>query len=271
MFIALNSNKERVAIENCSNSEKYYCPVCGERLAIRAIDSKSIRTHFAHKRGTICYDDFTHDMSEWHYNWQCRFPESAREIVIEKNGIKHRADILINNTVIEFQHSPITAEEINKRNEFYLSCGYNMVWVFDADNKIKNVFDGSINPLECSEIDLEWKRKRNEFATPMPRNVLVFLDYKIKVKKENNIISINNLIFLKNTQIKYIDFYNTSPNYIFYENFLKQFGIQIDDIPSIKQIFAIHDEYRKQIEYEKRQSARNIQFVFPKKPKNWRL
>ena len=44
----------------------------------------------------------------------------------------------MNNTVIEFQHSPIAAEEIAERNRFYTECGHKVVWVFDAEGKIKN-------------------------------------------------------------------------------------------------------------------------------------
>lgn len=112
MFIALNANGERVSIENVTKENQYFCPICGELLTIRATDSLAVKTHFAHKRGTICYDDWTHDMSEWHLSWQQLFPEQYREVVIEKNGIKHRADICINNTVIEFQHSPITGKKL---------------------------------------------------------------------------------------------------------------------------------------------------------------
>ena len=48
------------------------------------------------------------------------------------------ADVLINGYVIEFQHSPISRDEIKERNEFYTNCGYKVIWVFDANDKIKN-------------------------------------------------------------------------------------------------------------------------------------
>ena len=104
MFIALDTNRNRISIENAIKGNQYFCPICGEILTIRATESLAVKTHFAHKRGTICYDDWKHDMSEWHLSWQRQFPEQYREVVIEKNGIKHRADICINGTVIEFHH-----------------------------------------------------------------------------------------------------------------------------------------------------------------------
>ena len=69
MYVAIDSNKERIQIENASNDKEYFCPICGEKLIIKAIDSKSVRTHFAHKSKKDC-DDFSHDMRDWHYNWQ---------------------------------------------------------------------------------------------------------------------------------------------------------------------------------------------------------
>ena len=63
------------------------------------------------------------------------FPEDNREVVIEKDGKKHRADILIHNTVIEAQHSPISAEEFQDRNEFFEMLGYRIIWIFDMRDR----------------------------------------------------------------------------------------------------------------------------------------
>ena len=60
-------------------------------------------------------DDWKYDMSEWHRGWQSRFPENVREIVVEHRGECHRADILMGGYVIEFQHSPISAGEFERR------------------------------------------------------------------------------------------------------------------------------------------------------------
>ena len=43
----------------------------------------------------------------------------------------HRADVFINNTVIEFQHSPISVKEFDERNQFYTRNGHTLVWLFD--------------------------------------------------------------------------------------------------------------------------------------------
>ena len=85
MFIALNANNEKVSIENADKICEYFCPVCNEKLSIKATNSLSVRAHFAHKKGTECLDDWKHDMSDWHYNWQCKFPEEYREVAVEKD------------------------------------------------------------------------------------------------------------------------------------------------------------------------------------------
>ena len=44
--------------------------------------------------------------------------------------------------VIEFQHSPITAEEFNVRNQFYLTYGKKVIWIFDLSEEFE---DGRID------------------------------------------------------------------------------------------------------------------------------
>ena len=250
MFIALDYDGNRVSIENVIQGKEYFCPVCGEKLIIRASDSLAVRTHFAHKRGTYCYDDWHHDMSEWHLEWQKQFPEQYREVVIEKEGIKHRADICINNTIIEFQHSPITGEEIAARNSFYLSCGYQVVWVFDATDQIKNDFGDSIDPMQCREGDLCWKRAKRQFSINIPSQVTVYIQYKTRVSnsafadREFDI-----MLILTKTTPKDITFFKTKPYYIQPTNFLKEYGaITKQEVLSISEIIA---ETKAQIQQEK--------------------
>lgn len=85
-------------------------------------------------------------MTEWHRHWQEQFPLETREVVVKVNGEQHRADVLINNTVYEFQHSPMTAEEFYERTQFYTAAGYRIVWLFDFcdqyyEEKIKYIDD----------------------------------------------------------------------------------------------------------------------------------
>jgi hypothetical protein len=57
-----------------------------------------------------------------------------QEVVVEKNGVKHRADVkLPDGTVVEFQHSPISPIEAMERTNFYGK----VMWVFDLTKKDK--------------------------------------------------------------------------------------------------------------------------------------
>lgn len=236
MFIAFNETDERIEIDNADPQKQYFCPICREPVIIRAKDSLAVRKHFAHKRGTQCLDDWSHDMSDWHYNWQQCFPQECREVVIENNGEKHRADVRIGDTVIEFQHSPITGEEITKRNKFYISRGCRVVWVFDATDKIKNKYGGSIDPMQCRADDLCWKRAKREFANNLPKEVTIFLQYQSTVSIEqykNQLFDL--MILITKMTPKSFAFYKTK-YYIEPCNFLKEFGVSCLNIPSISDI-----------------------------------
>lgn len=128
MYIANDDQNRRIHISETSKESKYYCPLCGYPVMRKNGEVRA--AHFAHMKGAEC-DDWHNEMSEWHRTWQEQFPIVNREIVIEKNGEKHRADVLINNTVIEFQHSSMTFEEFEIRNQFYNGAGYRVVWLFD--------------------------------------------------------------------------------------------------------------------------------------------
>lgn len=133
MFIAIDKNKNRIDIISANSDCTYYCPICNQELVQRRGNTNI--HHFAHKKNTLIQcDDWNSDMTAWHRNWQKRFPENNREIVIEYCGKKHRADVLINNTVVEFQHSKLSYEEFEERNMFYTSAGYNLVWLFDMED-----------------------------------------------------------------------------------------------------------------------------------------
>ncbi len=246
MFVALNYDKERIVIENADNNGEYFCPICEEKLSVKAKESVVKSPHFAHRKNYKCVDTWTHDMSEWHYSWQKLFPKECREFVIERQGVKHRADVFINNTVIEFQHSPITAEEIKERNEFYLGCGYHVVWIFDADKKIRNAIDknGTLDPAKTET--LEWKIAQSKFAFPeYYNNTSVFLDYSIET---NSSQTKNILLLLNKIDTKKIHFLNTKivattrTKYVYIDKimFLKEYGvIDIPDYPTISDVVNI--------------------------------
>lgn len=138
MFFATTEEGQRVSALNANKASAYYCPLCHGIVVVKQ-GSKKV-WHFAHKNKVDCDADFkTPDMSEWHLVRQSLFHERCQEVTVEdkKTGERHRADVLIyNKYVIEFQHSPISSEEFDRRNEFYNRCGYKVIWVFDLSKVI---------------------------------------------------------------------------------------------------------------------------------------
>lgn len=224
MFTALTKDNKRISIEEAIQGECYCCPVCGHPVAVKAANSNNVRTHFAHKRNCLCLDDWKHDMSDWHFEWQSKFPIESREVVVEKNGVAHRADILINDTVIEFQHSPISGEEFESRNRFYKNCGYRVVWLFDATDKMK--IDDAFG--------LVWKRKTTLFSSCRTQIDAFYIQNYLPEK--------NNLLMLSKLDDKILYSIETIVP-IMPENFLKEYGaIQDENVLSIQNIFEITKE-----------------------------
>lgn len=158
MFIAIDEKGNRVEAAVANRDLQYYCPVCGNPVILRS--GLQNADHFAHTANE-CEDRWNYDMSEWHIKMQGYFPVDTREIVIKHNGIVHRADLLIDKTVIEMQHSPISAEEFNDRNEFFRELSYRVVWIFDVRDKVDN---GQIQYLDENTITrMKWKHPMRIF------------------------------------------------------------------------------------------------------------
>jgi hypothetical protein len=99
--------------------------------------------------------------------------------IIEYNGEKHRADVMACGHVIEFQHSPITAEEFNKRNRFYLSYGKKVIWIFDFRNEFENGL------MECYD---EWHRNKDNGGKFMWKYAKRFLQNYLPQRDKNIIV-----------------------------------------------------------------------------------
>jgi hypothetical protein len=69
-------------------------------------------------------------MTVWHREWQGEYPEECRERPVVRGGKRHIADVLVNDFVLEFQHSSITGPDIISREKTYRD----MTWVIDASD-----------------------------------------------------------------------------------------------------------------------------------------
>ncbi len=131
-YIALNKDRERVSARQAQPGNEYYCQICHEKVFVKKGVIKA--PHFSHYPNQSCTDSFHYEeMSEWHLRWQSFFPFECQEVVIRKEGVTHRADVLLEDskTVVEVQHSPMSQNEFQARNRFYTSMGYRVIWVFD--------------------------------------------------------------------------------------------------------------------------------------------
>ena len=130
-------------------------------------------------------DSWNYDMSEWHRNWQSRFPIENREVVVvNKNGEKHRADILINKTVIEFQHSRMSSDEFWERNDFYLKSRYEIVWLFD----LTEAYESRRIHIYERDFKYKWKYAWSTFQGFVPTekpNIKVFFQFSKDLSEEN--------------------------------------------------------------------------------------
>lgn len=151
MLVALDRDGNRVFAEEAEKTIDYYCPTCSKRVILKR-GSINI-SHFAHQSNE-CEDKWHYDMSEWHYSMQGRFDKSYREVVVKHKGVIHRADILLGNKIIEFQHSPIAQDEIIERNYFYKAAGYKVAWVFDLQEQ----YDlGAIQSVDRSDSSIMYR------------------------------------------------------------------------------------------------------------------
>lgn len=174
MFIAKKKSGKLIDIETAIDSDEmdYFCPCCdGEVIVKNGLTNAS---HFAHKSLSDC-DSFTQDMSDWHRAWQERFPLNNREVGLPQSKPIHRADVLAYGFVIEFQHSRITREEFNLRNEFYTSIGKKVIWIFD----MREAFESE--NMRCYDRSDKgekwfWKYAWKIFSdwSPYNKNVMVF-------------------------------------------------------------------------------------------------
>ena len=127
------------------------CSVCSEELIAKCGPQRI--WHWSHGAGTDC-DPWSEPETAWHRGWKSCFHPDCREVVIAP----HRADVRTQaGWVLEFQHSPISAEEIAERECFY----GRMVWIIDASEFVSNLslsFRGNRTLLEWKYARRCWDR-----------------------------------------------------------------------------------------------------------------
>jgi len=95
------------------------CPGCGDPVIAKC--GKQKIWHWAHK-GTRTCDPWWEPETEWHRAWKANFPNVQQEVRHQdtETGEWHIADVKVaSGLVLEFQHSAISAQEIESREAFY--------------------------------------------------------------------------------------------------------------------------------------------------------
>jgi hypothetical protein len=121
MMLALLDGRKTTASPQAHTWGDAHCPHCSADVIAKCGPINA--WHWAHK--TADCDTWAEPDTPWHADWQEHFPPDSCEITIGN----HRADVKSpTGLVIEFQHSPLSADEIRERENHY---GH-MLWVFDT-------------------------------------------------------------------------------------------------------------------------------------------
>ncbi len=126
------------------------CPGCARPLIAKC--GEIVTAHWAHSSGVDCdpwYDPAAH---EWHLEWQRRHPPECSEIVMGP----HRADLVVDDYVIELQHSPLAVAEIREREAFY---GRKLLWIWDARAFASRLSVRKYDP-RTGQLSFRWKHPR---------------------------------------------------------------------------------------------------------------
>lgn len=105
------------------------CEYCGRRMTAKC--GRKIIWHWAHAGNKYC-DPWWKGETAWHREWKSYFPGDWREQRrFDHEGNEwHIADVLSGNgTVLEFQNSPMSLEELQSREKFYQK----MIWIVNGE------------------------------------------------------------------------------------------------------------------------------------------
>ena len=179
------------------SGQKAICPFCGDILIGKCGDIYV--KHWQHSNEKIC-DSWKEHETYWHRNWKSKFPIDWQEVIIEKGGVKHIADIkTLNEFVIEFQNSSISESTIKLREKFYEK----MIWVINAKSfqnnfKRRSVVITKLQKLEIkskdelSNIECDYKEMLSNISEKIKKNTyltseaLLNINHKTEIKDDIN-------------------------------------------------------------------------------------
>jgi competence CoiA-like predicted nuclease len=205
MQFAILNNERILATET---GQRAICPCCEKEVISKC--GEFVIFHWSHKNKIEC-DSWYENKSKWHIDWQNKFDKKYQEIIVkDEQNVKHIADVLIDNLVIEFQHSPLSYNKIIERTEFYLLNSGKIIWVFDhRDTNIdltyskKTIFGMNFFTYDINSLSKPIKKfiERNDkelisFNIDNEYNELYFIlnkKYGFKTNIYNSILRIENV------------------------------------------------------------------------------
>ncbi len=110
-------DENKIRTKPSFSGQKAICPLCEGTLIGKCGDIYV--WHWQHHHDREC-DPWKEHETDWHRKWKANFPNDQQEVIIEKYGEKHIADVKTAiGVVIEFQNSSISTSTILIREDFY--------------------------------------------------------------------------------------------------------------------------------------------------------
>jgi hypothetical protein len=170
---------QQITVDSYKESDKNNIK-CHNNHDLIFVNSKKIKSHFRHKNN----DDIGgYPMTIWHAEWQGNFPVIEYKFPYKNSDqIKKRsADVALEEfkKTVEFQHSPITKDEVNDRKNDHKMHGFDIIWIIDGNNTI------TVNKLESSNrVYLEFTSEHWKYES-FTEYDYVYIDINTEIYKIN--------------------------------------------------------------------------------------
>jgi len=146
--------------------------LCKNNHELTKYKSDIRKSHFKHK---FERDTNNNKKTLWHIEWQSNFINTEIEMISKYKNYR-KADILVNNIVLEIQHSYMSKDEVNNRYDDYVNNNNkSLYWIIHGENIIvEELFSGNFLIIFN---DNDW-RYQSFIEQPF-----IYIDYDEKIFK----------------------------------------------------------------------------------------
>lgn len=129
-----------------------------------------VRGQYIRHLNTHTHEGVASEMTPWHVNWQNKFGKREYHF-----GKTHRADVKLDNGyIIEFQNSPISTDEVEKRRIDYEKSEHHIIWVINAEDSL------TVTPFKDGRCFVEFGKDTWKY-THFIQYEWVFYDFEGKI------------------------------------------------------------------------------------------